>query len=101
MISSIDVTLVTRRRIGAEIRQGADLQVSLEIVPQVFVILDADGLVAPARLKEGVEALGPLKLVQYERVRAQVGDVFLNVEVHAVDHGHDHDQRGGGDHHAQ
>src|SRR5262249_50050979 len=29
-------------------------------------------------------------------VRSQVRDVFGDIEVHAVDHRHDHDQRGGG-----
>src|ERR1035441_8185981 len=93
--------LIARRWIGAELGHGADLLIPLQVVPQKLVVCHANRLVAPPCVEEGIEALCPLELVQHERVGAQVGNVLRNVEVHAVDHRHDHDQSGSGNHHAE
>src|ERR1017187_1053248 len=95
------VALVARWRTGVEHGHGADFLVPLEVVAQIFVVLHANRLVAPARVEEAIETLRPLELVKHERIGAQVGDMLGDIEVHAVDHGHDHDQRGGGNHHAE
>ena len=86
---------------GAKLGQGSDLLVAPQAVPQILVILDADRLIAAPRVQKGLEALRPLELVKHEGVGAEVGDVVGDVEVHAVDDRHDHDQSGGGDDHSE
>src|ERR1039457_4236403 len=90
------VALVARWRTGVEHGHGAEFLVPLAVVAQVFVVLPAKRLVAAARVEETIETLRPLELVQHEPIGAQVGDMLGDIEVHAVDHRHDHDQRGGG-----
>ena len=59
------------------------------------------GLLRRRALQERIEALRPLKLVQHESIRSQIRDVFRNINIHAVDDGHHHNQRSGRDHYAE
>ena len=59
------------------------------MVPQVFVFLKTDGLVAPHRLQEAIVRLSPQELVHGEGVGAEVG--YLGGEIlvmpFTTDHG--------------
>jgi hypothetical protein len=93
--------LVARGGALGQLGKRPDVLVALQGAGGEVEVLDSDGLVAAARFQVGVEALGPLELVQDEGVRAEVGDVVSDVDVHAVDHGHYDDEGGGGDDHAE
>ena len=96
-----DMAAVARLGPAVQLRDGADGLIAGQRVAEVFVFFQADGAIVPQGLQISVVTLRPFELVDYERVRAKVGDAGGDVEIHAVHHRHYHDQGGGGDHDAQ
>src|SRR5208282_2105472 len=86
---------------AAEVGLRANILIALDGVAKIFEVLNADGLVAMSRFQPVVAAHCKTELREDENICPQVGNVIGDIEVHAIDDGHDYDERGGGNHHAQ
>ena len=88
-------------KIRREVHLSSDVLVAAEVFLQKLVVFHADELVAAPRLEKLLKTREDRITLQHKHVGPEVCNVLGNVVVHAVDHGHDHDQCGCGDNHAE